>query len=232
MKHYLTFRKYDNRDEAQAVLDLLATHRIPGIISEEHQMLDRNLIGQQFELPYVVKIAPDQFTAAEDALLQAVDVNAITPEADYYLLSFSDEELLDLVKKKDEWGNYDYALALQLLKERGIDISVQDVRMLQQERVQTLGKQHHDSLVWMIVGYLSAFAGGMLGLFIGLFMANFKKTLPDGSRMHAFSPQSRRHGVLMSIIAVVAFVGWIWYGVTNDKYAIEGYFWMISMIPV
>ena len=42
---------------------------------------------------------------------------------DYYLLSFSDDELIDVVSKSDEWNKFDVSLAKKLLKERGNEIT-------------------------------------------------------------------------------------------------------------
>ncbi len=42
-------------------------------------------------------------------------LNDVDP--DYYLLSFSDRELLDVVNQPDKWGHFDRALAKKLLLE-------------------------------------------------------------------------------------------------------------------
>jgi hypothetical protein len=66
--------------------------------------------------------------------LQDVDPN-------YYLLSFTDIELLDIVAKPDEWGHFDYVLARQLLAERGLPIPDETIRQMKQQRHRQLAQQ-------------------------------------------------------------------------------------------
>lgn len=213
MKKYLTFRKFDNPDEANAVLELLSSNNIPGRIEEERALLDTNLIGQQFDLPYCLKISPDNFTAAEELLRNSTDLSVAEPDKDYYLLTFSDEELMEVIDKKDEWGNYDYALALKLLRERGITLTAEDIERAHAQRVQALAKPDNGSSLWTVAGYFIAAIGGLLGLFIGIFLMTAKKTLPDGSRVHAYSGNARMHGRFITGVAVVAMVCWVFYAV-------------------
>jgi hypothetical protein len=61
-------------------------------------------------------------------------------DPDYYLLSFSDDELLDLVRNPDEWGPLDYVLAKQILASHGKPISPEQEVGFQAERIRTLAQ--------------------------------------------------------------------------------------------
>jgi hypothetical protein len=56
---------------------------------------------------------------------------------------------------------------------------------------------------WIIVGYITAFLGGVLGIFIGWHLLSFKKTLPDGQRVYEYDTNARKHGQKILIIGIV-----------------------------
>lgn len=209
MHQYLTFRKFATQEEACAVQELLVENDIPCVLEADPVLLDSNLIGQNFDLPYRLKIPSNCFRAAEALLWQPINLQET--ESDYYLLSFSDEELMEVIEKRDEWGSYDYALALQLLEQRGITLTTGDLERIDQQRLKVLATPDKGSNIWTAIGYLSALIGGMLGLFIGIFLFTAKKTLPDGTRVYAFSPQTRQHGKYIMTLGFIAIPSWICY---------------------
>lgn len=204
MSQYLTFRKLESEEEAQAIRQLLTANDIPSELEINKALLDTTFMGQQFDPPYRVKIPADSFTKAEALVRNSVAVNLQDVEPDYYLLSFTREELLEVVEKKDEWGNYDYALALRLLKEKGVELTENDLQQLDKRRVTELSKPDEGNKFWIFVGYFSAALGGALGMFIGIFMLRTKKTLPDGTRVYAFGEAPRKHGKYILITGLTA----------------------------
>lgn len=217
MSEFLFFRSYESLEEAIAVQNILNKNNIPNVMSEERALLDSNMIGQQFDLPYRVKILSEHFIIAEDILRQSLDINAVEVEADYYLLGFSNEELIEIIEKKDEWGTYDYALALKLLEERGITFTPADLELFHKKRMAALSVPEDGVNIWTVIGYCSAAIGGLLGTFIGFVMMRARKTLPDGSRVYIYNNNSRRHGKYIAILGVVAMVLWTAYSVMFDK---------------
>ncbi|SFM80333.1 hypothetical protein SAMN05428949_0850 [Chitinophaga sp. YR627] len=204
MSQYLTFRKLESEEEAQAIRQLLTAHDIPSELEINKALLDTTFIGQQFDPPYRVKIPADMFTKAEALVRNSVAINLEGVEPDYYLLSFTREELLEVVEKKDEWGNYDYALALHLLKDKGVVLTENDLQQIDKRRVSILSKPEEGNRFWIFIGYFSAAFGGALGMFIGVFMLRTQKTLPDGTRVYAFGEGARKHGKYILITGVTA----------------------------
>lgn len=204
MSAFLVFRRFESLAEATAIQKIFTKHNIPNVLSEERALLDNTIIGQQFDLPFHVKIPADHFTKAEDVLRQSIDISAIEVEKDYYLLAFSNEELMEVIEKKDEWGNYDYALALQLLEERGHKLTNDDIERLDSKRIASLAIPEDGLNIWTVFGYFSAAIGGVLGIFIGIYMMQSKKTLPDGSRVPTYNRQTQTHGLYILIIGVIS----------------------------
>jgi len=221
MSKFLTFRKLESLEEARAIQQLLTSHNIANELEEERALLGAPLIGQQFEFPYRVKIPADAFNMAEKLVRESVDLNLHSIEKDYYLFSFSNEELMEVLEKKDEWGNYDYALAQHILGERGIKITQADLQELDKQRIQSLAEPQNGDSIWTLIGYLSAFLGGLMGLFIGILMLRTKKTLPDGSQVYTFGSIARKHGKYILVTGILAISFWIvsvvFFGLTLSK---------------
>jgi len=209
MSNFLTFRKFDTAEEAMAIGDLLKEKDIPVILENTPVLLDQQLIGQQFENTFLLKIPPEHFMEADNVLRAAISFNETDIEEDYYLLSFSDKELQEIIEKKDEWGAYDYALALHLLEKKGVAYTPAQLATINDQRHQQLAKPEKGSAIWIAIGYMSVLIGGLLGFLIGGYIIIAKKTLPDGSRMYAFAKQTRNHGKYILILGGIAFPLWV-----------------------
>lgn len=135
-------------------------------------------------------------------------VEGIDPN--HYLLQFTDEELIDVLAKRDEWHADDFLLAREILNQRGFNITDKDIAILTRNRMDILRKPEQPSqTTWIIIGYVSAFLGGLLGIFIGWHLASQKKTLPNGERIYEYNAEDRQHAKIIfygSIISTAVFV--------------------------
>ncbi len=136
-------------------------------------------------------------------------------EETYHLFDYSDEELIEIVTKKDEWNKFDYLLAQKILKERGKEINPELLNAINKQRLDSLSVQE-ESPVWLIIiGYVSAFFAGFLGIFIGGYLMYYKKALPNGDRIYGFKRNDRSHGQNILIISAIAFFVWIGFRLFN-----------------
>lgn len=212
----LAFKRFDTAEQAAEIISLLQEHDIPVEYEEEVVLMDKIYVGQNFDQRHLVKIPADYFSRADALLKSQIRVSAEEVEPDYYLLSFSTEELKEVITKKDEWGDFDYALALQLLEKQGIVYSPDELQQLGSSRITTLSKPQDLPGAWLFIGYLSpllvlipvpfAITFSFLGIFIGAFVRLTKKTLPDGTRIRAFSEKTREHGKWMILSGIVLIV--------------------------
>jgi hypothetical protein len=131
-------------------------------------------------------------------------------DKDYYLFSFSDAELAEIISRPDEWGHLDYQLAQKILKERGKGIDDSEIELLKFRRFNELAEPESTNDIWIVLGYVASLTGGIFGIlggFIGILagwsLAYWKKTLPDGQKVYVYNDQARRHGKVMIILSVV-----------------------------
>ncbi len=213
MEKLLTFKRFHTAEQATEIIALLQEHQIP-VNYEEEVILNNVYTGQNFDQRHLVKIPAEYFSKADTLLKNQINLSLDEVEPDYYLLSFSTDELKEVINKKDEWGDYDYVLALKLLEKQGIHYSPEQLDGLGNSRIETLSKTQDLPKLWQIVGFLSPLLLlcpfipfidylSFLGIFIGAFVRLTKKTLPDGTRIYAFSEKTREQGKWMLLTGPV-----------------------------
>lgn len=143
---------------------------------------------------YTVKINPSDFEKVDALLLESIKDEIDNVPEDYYLFQFSNEELLELIRKRDEWSQFDVLLAKKILQSRNIEISLEQENKIKAERLIELAEPKKISKSYYYSGIIFAFLGGFLGLFIGLDILTSKKTLPNGNKVHVYSLEDRKKG--------------------------------------
>ncbi len=203
---FLIFQRFINREAAQDVLDLLTRSGIEGRLVEEVPITD-GLTTFQSAPNSLVMLRGADFGRARDLLQQAADEQAARVTDDHYLFGFTDVELWQVLTKPDEWSALDVTLAQRVLRERGGEMPVADVQEMAAARVRELAQPRDMPVGWLVLGYISAGVGGMLGILLGWYLRTHLTTLPDGRQVPAYSAQTRLHGRVMMIIGTVVFVG-------------------------
>ena len=207
MPEFITFKKFNDAALAWALTDLLEENDIEYQTEEGAFSFDPTFgASKELSTEYLVKISPDDFTRATE-LLKASEANDIANiGTDYYLYTFTDAELMEILEKADEWSTFDYELARKLLAERGVDISDNAIASLTEKRVEDLKKPESTQTYWIVMGYVFAVIGGILGLFIGWHLAWHKKTLPNGEKVYGYNEPDRKHGRTIFYISIVGVI--------------------------
>lgn len=209
------YRKFIYKDDALELVKILEENYIAYELAENSSKLDSSFGGDINTKQYELKIKKDDFIEVEKIEEELVKNDLENVEKSYHLFDYPDEELIEIVTKKDEWNKFDYLLAQKILKERGKEINPELLNVINKQRIESLAVQE-DSPVWLIIiGYASAFFAGFLGIFIGGFLMYYKKALPNGDRIYAFNRNDRSHGQNILIISAIAFFVWIGFKLFN-----------------
>ncbi|MEO3405093.1 hypothetical protein AAFN85_14390 [Mucilaginibacter sp. CAU 1740] len=203
MPEFITFKKFNDAALAWALTDLLEENDIEYRTEEGAFSFDPTFgASKELATEYVVKISPDDFTRATE-LLKASEANDIAHiDKDYYLYSFTDVELKEILEKADEWSTFDYELARKLLAERGVDVSDEAIANINKQREIELKKPEASQTTWIVIGYICALAGGVFGMFIGWHLSSYKKTLPSGERVYEYLESDRKQGRIILYISI------------------------------
>ena len=203
------YRKFIYKDDALELAKILEENYFVYELTDNSSKLDSNFGGDINTKQYELKIRKDDFIEVEKIEEALVKNDLENVEETYHLFDYSDEELIEIVTKKDEWNKFDYLLAQKILKERGKEINPELLIVINKQRIDSLSVQE-ESPVWLIIiGYVSAFLGGFLGIFIGGYLMYYKKALPNGDRIYGFNRNDRSHGQNILIISAIAFFIWI-----------------------
>jgi hypothetical protein len=204
---YLVFRRFSDKNEALVVSELLRLNDFVFLLEDSRVSFDPTFSFNESRLEYFIKLAQKDFSRADSVLLEHAKKQLNQVEDTYYLFSFTDSELLDVVAKRDMWSNMDYVLALRLLQERGHEINEETLSRYSHERLIDLAKPTKSGKDIIFIGYVTAIWGGVIGLIIGWHLSTHKKTLPNGQNVFTYTRMNRIHGqVIFCISALVAFI--------------------------
>ncbi len=200
--NFTSFRKYPDASQAKGLEQFLKDNNIECLYIDNSPRLG-TAFGGEMQKEYEIQLRQPDFEKATLLLeeLAKEEVNQL-PD-DYYLLEFTDDELIDVVVKKDEWNEFDYLLAIRLLKERGKTIDEEHISALNKKRIEDLAKPEKDQTAWIVAGYAFALMGGLLGLITGYVIWTADKTLPNGEKVYTYSKRDRKHGKRIVIVSLI-----------------------------
>lgn len=208
-KSFVEFQRFSSKTELEKGIKILAENNIEYIIEDVSVNLDPVLSSNKLGLEFLLKIEQVNFEKANKILDEFYSFEIDEIENDYYLFSFSDDELLEVIIKSDEWNKFDVQLAQKILRLKGKGLSNLEIGKIRAQRIIELSKPEKKQSIWIFVGYISSILGGLLGIFIGWHLLTFKKTLPNGNRIYNYSNEDRKHGNQILILGILSIIIWI-----------------------
>ena len=197
------FKRFPTLEQAQDLQQLLNDANIETIIADNVPPVDITFGGSTLQNEIEIRISPRDFKKAEDLLLKQAETLIDDVDPSHYLFEFTTEELYDILIKYDEWGEFDYTLAKQILTKRGEKIDKETLETLKKKRLMELAKPEKRQGGWIVAGYIFAFMGGFIGVIIGYALWKAKKTLPNGTKVHSYSEKDQKHGFNIFLIGVI-----------------------------
>lgn len=207
-KKFVEFQRFSSEEELENCIKILTENNIEYIIEDVSINLDPVLSSNKLGKEFLIKIEQVNFEKTNEILdkFYSSEINEI--DNDYYLFSFSDDELLDVIIKSDEWNKFDVQLAKKILSKKGKGLSNLEIDHIKRQRILDLSKPEKKQSEWIFVGYVSSLLGGLLGIFIGWYLLTFKKTLPNGDRIFNYSNEDRKHGNQILILGIISIIVW------------------------
>jgi hypothetical protein len=205
----ITYKKFNDIALANELAGILEQHDITYRIEEESTLFNPTFYADETAKDYAVKISANDFLRVNDIIKTEEAQNVEVADRDHYLYDFTNEELTDLISKPDEWSQFDNLLAVNILKERGVNLTDQTIKQLNNKRLEQLKQPEPPQSSWIVMGYLFALLGGVIGSFIGWHLSNSKKTLPNGEQVFTYAEADRTNGkriFYISIIVLLAIV--------------------------
>ncbi|MET0393465.1 MAG: hypothetical protein ABW019_10010 [Chitinophagaceae bacterium] len=219
MATFEVFKSFYSEEEAVALCALLSENGIDARIEKTAIIIDKRITGDGVDPDIHLKIAASDFNRANAIIDQHISNNLSQLEPDYYLFAFSDQELLGIIKKPDEWSNQDVIIAKKILAGRGTAVSDEEAERFRADRNRQLSQPEKGLRSWVLAGYFIAVFFSPVGIFFGAYMLNAKKIIPDGNKVFAYDQEIRNHCriiMIISIILTVAALAGILNNLLND----------------
>ncbi|MBM3418164.1 MAG: hypothetical protein FJY17_04490 [Bacteroidetes bacterium] len=154
---FLIYQKFSDKGEAVELTELLTENNIDFLFEDTSASFDPSFANNQINNEFRVKIKKQDFDKADKITLSFSATQLDNIDKDYYLFEFTDEELIEVLTKGDEWSKFDYLLAQKILKDRGQEVNEKFLETLRKQRIEELAKPEENQKTWIIAGYVFAF---------------------------------------------------------------------------
>ena len=212
-QEFVTFRKFSSLEEAEWILATLKEGGISTQVYDASPPVDLTFSVNKSQNEIRVRLKQIDFEKANSILERQAQAQVEDIPDDHYLHDFSDEELIEIVEKRDEWSRMDFLFAQKLLADRGKQLTSEEIEKFRLKRIEELKRPEVGHKGWLRFGYTCAVLGGFLGMFIGWFHWKFKKTIATGERMLAYDDQTRKTGERIFWLGVVFQFVWLYIAV-------------------
>lgn len=201
-----TFLSFNDENIAGYVAEKLQTSKIDFIIEKSKPLLDGSLVDSSLDQNIHIKLRRTDFQRGHEALEDYYHTQLENADKDYYLFSFTTQELIEVIAKPDEWGHFDIQLAQKILKDRGHRVDSVILTKMKEDRLKELAKPEKASRLFLFFGYCFIPFGVIVGFLIGRHLFHSKRTLPNGKVVFTYQESDRKHGDRIMIISGILFI--------------------------
>jgi len=212
MNDFVLFQSFFTEEEASFVIEILKENGIEHQLEKSKEILDRTFVGDNLEKKIFLKIRSSDFLKVNEIMDARILQNITALEKDYYLFSFTNAELHEIIMKPDEWSRQDFIIARKILAERGEYINEEIINDLKSKRINELSREESEPTLTIISGYILALLFSIVGLFFGLTFLTAKKVIPNGKKVFTYSRKTRKHGRNIVILSAVFLFLFVLYG--------------------
>jgi hypothetical protein len=203
---FVTFQRFNDKAAALALAETFKGNNFEVELEDASANFDITFANNEIDKDFRVKLKPEDFERANIFLQQQAAKDLADIDPNYYIFDFSDEELKEIIEKQDEWSSLDFLLAQKILRERGVEVNVEQIQTLKAKRIEELSEPEKSPKLLIISGYVLAFIGGLLAIVIGAYLRNHKKTLPNGERVFGYAIADRAHGERILILGILGLI--------------------------
>lgn len=208
----ISYRSFNDKAIAKQVQDVLANAGLTVGWEDTEKYFDPSFAKNELLNWYHIKLRQEDFAKADELMADFIKGNYEDPDKDYYLYSFSNNELIDILRKRDEWNDYDYYWAGKILEERGITVKEEEIAAFRDDRLKDLKKPWELGII-PFLGAITVltfsvlffhYVLAMTCIVFGIYVIVSKRTLPNGQKVPAFTRKDRARAVIILIIAILS----------------------------
>ncbi len=202
---FFLFKKFTDVASSREIINLLEDNDIECRFHDDTITYTKN-INNTFEVGCTLSIKSEDFNKANSVLEKYYLDEIETVDKSYYLFNFSDTELMEIINKPFEWGEFDFHLAKIILKERGTEISEKYIEERKQQRVAALSKIEKVPTYKLIMGYICSLFVPPYAIISGLTILHNGNILPNGKKFYLHSTEDRKHAKIFLTLGIITVV--------------------------
>lgn len=209
MGDVITLRKFNTIEEASSAIELLEKNKIGYSLNKNSASEEIIFAGNTLGAELCLNVKQEDYETARDLLKGLTELNIGDLDQDYYLFSFSDAELSEILQKPDEWSYNDYLWAQEILKQRGKEVNPATLESWKKKRLEFLAQPTQISSQYQITSYFFCLLGGLIGILMGTTIIKSRKILPNGQKVFTYDDESRVKGQNIQKVGAVSLILWI-----------------------
>lgn len=197
MDDLITFKSFYEMEEAESLRDFLLSKGIDCRVQKQKVLLDTVYVGHSGDKTIFLVMKQADFARANQLIDEEIRARISEIGPDYYLYSFTDEELMEIINKPDEWNNQDLLIAQDLLAKRDKVVTDREIVQTRETRKQALAEPQETGVAFLVASYVFTLVFPAYGVILALFLLNTKTVLPDGTRVYAYTAYTKLHAKIL-----------------------------------
>jgi len=217
----IIYRTFNDPGLANELMDHFTANGIEFETEDDSKIFDASFFHNEATRVIAIKLRQEDIKKADDLLSKIYSDQVTLVNGDYYIYRMTDDELMKIIKKPDEWNPLDLELAKKLLREKGKEVSPADLDKFKQKRIEELSRPEQNTSSFIYLGWTFVIAGSviwlfgygvllfgfnLLGLMIGTHLMNSKRKLPNGEVIFIYNARDRKEGKRIFITGIVLLI--------------------------
>ena len=198
---YEFYRHVASSEEIDRIKAVFNENLISYEIDSPNTIIDESIIGKGLLPKFTIKLKEEDFQKANILLEKNIADNFDLHNDFTHFNDFTNEELLEIINKSDEWSIESVVASKRILESRGVQITEDEILALKEERNVEIRQGKQASSIVQIGYFLAIFLGLYLGtIFIvagiamGYYYSFGKSTDMFGQKYFVYNERSRRNG--------------------------------------
>ena len=199
---------YTDDLEAGRDADRLEASGIPCVVEHEHETFNPAFtLKSSFGAIHL--LVSEEAVSQARTLLSLDDIGGDDDAVACFIADLSDEELVDIVTRSDEWNAETVRAADGLLQKRGRSPVESEKEALRAEWIREKRTPQRGDPVWMVVAALTALGGGWVGFLIGLGYRHLKLRDATGAQYYVYDHATRWWGGVFMFVGAISALSWL-----------------------
>lgn len=198
---FLVYREFMHQHDALRMAEWFSDRNIECYVQDETPTFDPSFAFSELSKRFTIRLKPVDFQRADQALEEVADRDSSELDADHYLRTFSQSELLHVVENPRDWSPIDVAHARRLLRVKVSPDDAKKVVTQKEPEVHTAISVLH----WIKLIALSFFSG-LIALYISWNMYFSERVNAKGDVVKIYSPTNRKRLVILIIWSGLVFL--------------------------